>query len=61
MPKKTKGQFDHYKKWTTDEGYSFLAKDLADAIKYIEVTGQHLGTLKEVVDKWTISMKEVGY
>ena len=49
--KKSKGQFDHYKKWTTDEGYSFLAKDLADAIKYIEVTGQHLGTLKEVVDK----------
>ena len=49
MVKKKVGQFDHYKKWTTDEGYSFLAKDLADAIKYLEVTGQHLGTLKEVV------------
>jgi len=24
---------------------------LADAIKYLEVTGQHLGALKEVVDK----------
>ena len=45
MPKKSKGQFDHYKKWKTDEGYIFLA------IKYLEVTGQHLGALKEVVDK----------
>ena len=26
MPKKTKGQFDHYKKWTTDEGYTFVAE-----------------------------------
>ncbi len=51
MPKKSKGQFNHYKKWKTDEGYTFFAKDLADAIKYIEVTGQHLGSLKEVVDK----------
>ena len=49
--KKGKGQFDHYKKWITDQGYTFFARDLADAIKYIEVTGQHLGTLKEVVDK----------
>ena len=50
MPKKkSKGQFDHYKKWTTDEGYTFLAQDKEDAIKYIEVTGQHLGALKEVV------------
>ena len=25
MPKKKgKGQFDHYKKWTTDEGYTFI-------------------------------------
>ena len=61
MSKKKVGQFDHYKKWTTDQGYTFLAKDLADAIKYIEMTGQHLGALKEVVDKWTISMNEVGY
>ena len=47
--KKRKGQFDHYKKWTTNEGYTFFARDLADAIKYIEVTCQHLGALKEVV------------
>ena len=47
--KKRKGQFDHYKKSTTNEGYTFFARDLADAIKYIEVTGQHLGALKEVV------------
>lgn len=51
MSKKKVGQFDHYKRWTADQGYTFLAKDLADAIKYLEVTGQHLGTLKEVVDK----------
>ena len=24
--KKKKGQFDHYKKWTTNEGYTFLAE-----------------------------------
>ena len=51
MSKKKVGQFDHYKKWTTDQGYTFLAKDLADAIKYIEMTGQHLGALKEVASK----------
>jgi len=48
MKKKSKGQFDHYKKWTTDEGYSFMAENLSDAIKYIEKMGAHLGTLKEV-------------
>ncbi|GEM_PF-2859597 len=48
--KKTKGQFDHYKKWTTDMGYIFLAKDLKDAQEYMKVTGMHLGTLKEVVE-----------
>ena len=27
MPKKkSKDQFSHYKKWTTDEGYTFVAK-----------------------------------
>ena len=46
--KKQSGQFDHYKRWTTDQGYTFLAENLADAIQYIEKTGQHLGTLKEV-------------
>jgi len=47
--KKSKGQFDHYKKWTTDMGYTFLATDLKDAQEYMKVTGMHLGTLKEVV------------
>ena len=46
--KKKSGQFDHYKRWTTDQGYTFLAENLADAIKYIEKIGIHLGTLKEV-------------
>ena len=46
--KKQSGQFDHYKRWTTDQGYTFLAENLADAIKYIEKIGVHLGTLKEV-------------
>tara|TARA_B100000780_G_C20874705_1_gene347917 strand:+ start:151 stop:315 length:165 start_codon:yes stop_codon:yes gene_type:complete len=52
MAKKTdnvKGQFDHYKKWTTDQGYVFLATDEEDAKLYLKVTGIHLGTLKEVV------------
>jgi len=46
--KKKVDQFDHYKRWTTDQGYTFLAENLADAIKYIEKVGTHLGTLKEV-------------
>lgn len=46
--KKKYDQFDHYKRWTTDQGYSFMAENLADAIKYIEKVGDHLGTLKEV-------------
>ena len=29
--KKSKDQFDHYKKWTTDEGYSFIAETKEDA------------------------------
>ena len=48
MSKKKVGQFDHYKKWTTDEGYSFLAKDLADAELYVQRVGGHLGKIKEV-------------
>jgi len=49
MAKKKVGQFDHYKRWTTDEGYSFLAKDLADAELYVQRVGGHLGKIKEVV------------
>jgi hypothetical protein len=48
--KKGKGQFDHYKKWTTDEGYIFLAENEEDALEYLKHTGQtNLGSLKEVV------------
>ena len=44
-----KGQFDHYKKWTTDEGYTFLAENKEDAEAYLKVTGSgSLGKLKEV-------------
>jgi hypothetical protein len=52
MPKKRgKGQFDHYKKWTTDEGYTFLAKDAKDAESYLKhMEHAELGKLREVVD-----------
>ena len=51
--KKSKGQFDDYKKWTSDEGYTFLAKDKKDAEAYLKMMG-HLGSLpklKEVVSE----------
>ena len=48
MAKKTKGQFEHYKKWTTDEGYTFLAKDKEDAELYLKISGSDLGSLIEV-------------
>ena len=51
MNKYSMNVFRKWVKWATDEGYTFLAKDLADAIKYIEMTGQHLGTLKEAVSE----------
>ena len=53
MPKKkTKGQFDHYKKWTTDEGYTFLAETEEDALMYLKHMGHaKLGKLKEVVSE----------
>ena len=47
--KKKSIQFDHYKKWTTDEGYTFLAKDVEDAELYVQLVGGHLGKIKEVV------------
>ncbi len=53
--KKRKGQlghFDHYKKWTTDEGYTFLAQDKEDAIEYLKHMGHtNLGSLREVVSE----------
>ena len=53
MPKKkTKGQFGHYKKWTTDQGYTFLAETKEDALMYLKhMKHANLGTLKEVVSE----------
>ena len=49
MPKKSsKGQFEHYKNWTTDQGYTFLAESKEDAILYLKKTNQDLGKLVEV-------------
>ena len=48
MSKKNKEGWSHMKKWTTDEGYTFLAKDKEDAKLYLKHTGSHLGSLKEV-------------
>ena len=45
---KKKGQFGHYKRWTTDQGYTFLAETRDDAILYLKKTNQDLGKLVEV-------------
>ena len=50
MAKKKVGQFDHYRKWTTDEGYTFLAKDKEDAELYVQKTGGNLGKIREATD-----------
>ena len=51
MTKKKKGQFDHYKKWTTDEGYTFIAQPKEDALEYLQHMGHaNLGKLREVKD-----------
>ena len=42
--KNTNKQFVHYKKWTTNEGFTFLAESKEDAIKYLEHMS-HLGKL----------------
>ena len=38
----------NYKQWTSDQGYSFWAKDEEDAKLYLEKTEGNLGSLKEV-------------
>ena len=44
MPKKkTTGQFSNYKKWKSDEGYTFLARDKDDAKLYLKKM-DHLGS-----------------
>ena len=40
-----------YKKWTSDEGYSFWARDKEDAKLYLKKTGLHLGKIEEVTDE----------
>ena len=51
MPKKNnKGQFDHYKKWTTDQGYTFLAKDKSDALDYLTKMPSHMGDAKKLTE-----------
>ena len=51
MSKKKKGQFDHYKKWTTDEGYTFVAETKEDALEYLRhMEHANLGKLREAKD-----------
>ena len=45
---KKKGRFDHYKRGTTDQCYTFLAESKEDAILYLKKTNQDLGKLVEV-------------
>ena len=52
MPKKkSKGQFTPYKKWTTDEGYTFVAENKEDAELYVQRVGGNLDKIKEVVSE----------
>ena len=51
MPKKKVGQWVDYKRWTTDEGFTFLAKDKQDAELYVQKVGGHLGKIKEAVSE----------
>ena len=46
---KNKNQFSTYKKWRSDEGYTFMARDKEDAKLYLKKMG-HLGKLTEVKD-----------
>ena len=46
---KTNGQFSHYKRWTTEEGYTFLALNEDDAKDYISKMPSHMGKgLREI-------------
>ena len=52
MPKKKKDQFDHYKKWTTDKGYTFVAETKEDALNYLKHMGHtKLGKLREITNE----------
>ena len=59
MPKTKKGQFDHYKKWTTDEGYTFVAETKEDALEYLRhMEHANLGKLREVKDSEKILLRK---
>ena len=52
MPKKKEDQFSHYKKWTTDEGYTFIAETKEDPFDYLKHMGHaKLGKLREITDE----------
>ena len=57
--KKSKGQFDDYKKWTSDTGYTFLAKDKEDAEKYLKMIEDKYGlqTRTGIEDMTKIKLK----
>ena len=58
--KKKKGQFDHYKKWTTNEGYTFLAETKEDALLYLKhMEHSDLGSLKEVIEPKIEEIRDV--
>ncbi len=38
----------NYKQWTSDQGYSFWARDEEDAELYVQRVGGNLGKIKEV-------------
>ena len=64
MPKKKVGQFEDYKKWTTDQGYTFFAKDKADAELYVQKTSGDLGKVREVTNVkngWTFITRSKKY
>tara|TARA_B100001250_G_scaffold409774_1_gene434801 strand:- start:991 stop:1137 length:147 start_codon:yes stop_codon:yes gene_type:complete len=46
---KKKSQFSTYKKWKSDEGYTFMARDKEDAKLYLKKIGSK-GKLTEVND-----------
>tara|TARA_R110000822_G_C15047333_1_gene466018 strand:+ start:152 stop:316 length:165 start_codon:yes stop_codon:yes gene_type:complete len=41
-------QFKHYKKWITEEGYTFVAENKEDAELYLKINAKHIGKIKEV-------------
>ena len=51
MPKKnSKGQFDHSKKWKTNQGYTFLAESKEDALDYLTKMPSHMGDVDKLTE-----------